>query len=92
MRTKSKVPKWIEVAPQKLTSQQFVFILCFSSKKNFTKASFPRATPRSLGDLPASKAQPRALATEDDLPSLDLRAGLVWELGGWERKWLYKDF
>ena len=39
--------------------------------------------PKSLGGLPASKAQPPALTTADDL-SLDLRAGLAsetfWEL------------
>lgn len=35
-------------------------------------------SPRVLGGLPASKAQPQALTTADDL-SLDLRAGLASE-------------
>ena len=34
--------------------------------------------PKSLGGLPASKAQPQALTTADDL-SLDIRAGLASE-------------
>ena len=63
-------------------------MLCFSSKEHFTNALFPQSCPmeldsnaeepKSLGGLPASKAQPQALTTADDL-SLDIRAGLASE-------------